>query len=133
MSRSNAQQKKAKILLYRIMPVCCENFEKVGAEIRHLGPKKLSYLFHLFALFSLSPAFLCILRCVLCFFLYLLVSVNIMGDVLGSYFSFCTFCVFGRFGCFCAFLGFQWQLGCFESNSELQGNQKDYIGCREGH
>ena len=26
----------------------CENFEKVGAEIRHLGPKKLSNFFSSF-------------------------------------------------------------------------------------
>ena len=94
------------------MLLCCENFEKVGAEIRHLRPKKLS---HFSALFSLSPTFLWVLRCVLWVFLYLLGSVNIMGDVYGSYFSFCTLCVF-------AFLGDLSVLAVFAHFLEFSGN-----------
>ena len=46
--------------------------------------------------------------------LYLLGSVNIMGDVHGSYFSFCTRCVFAFLGVlavFAHFLDFSGNLG----------------------
>ena len=55
-------KKKAKILLYRIIMVCCEDFEKVGAEIRPLGPKFFFLIFFIFCLpwlpFSLGLAVL---------------------------------------------------------------------------
>ena len=49
------------------------------------------------------------------FFLYLLGSKNIMGDVHGSYFSFCTLCVF-------AFLGVLGVLAVFAHFLDFGGN-----------
>ena len=67
------------------MPVRCENFEKVGAEIRPLGPKKLSHFFSsVFGVIFTQPNLF--VHSMVCFVvsLYLLGSVNIMGDVHGS-------------------------------------------------
>ena len=78
--------------------MCCENFEKVGAEIRPLEPKKLSHFFSVFGVIFTQPNFF--VHSTVCFVvsLYLLGSVNIMGDVHGSCFIFCTLCVFAFLG-----------------------------------
>ena len=81
--------------------VCCENFEKVGAETRPLEPKKLFHFFAFFVSFSLSPTCLCISWCFFCGLFIYFGSVYIMWDEHGSHFSFCTFCVLQ----FWAFLG----------------------------
>ena len=112
--------------------VCCEDFGKVGAEIRPLEPKKFfsSFFCILCVIFTQPDLFVHIMVFFCGLFIYF-GSVYIMWDEHGSHFSFCTFCdllfwafwaVFVQFGCSCAFFRFQWQFVCFESNSELKGN-----------
>ena len=82
--------------------VCCEDFEKVGAETRPLGPKKFfsSFFCILCVIFTQPDMFVHIMVFFCGLFIYF-GSVYIMWDEHGSHFSFCTFCVLQ----FWAFLG----------------------------
>ena len=98
--RIQCYTKKAKILLYRIIMVCCEDFEKVGAETRPLGPKKFFFhFFTFFVSFSLSPTCLCISWCFFVGFSFILGQYISCGMSMGhiSVFALFAFCSFGRF------------------------------------
>ena len=81
--------------------VCCEDFEKVGAETRPLEPKKLFHFFAFFVSFSLSPTCLCISWCFFVGFSFILGQYISCGMSMGHISVFCTFCVLQ----FWAFLG----------------------------
>ena len=104
--------------------VCCEDFEKVGAETRPLEPKKIFHFFAFFVSFSLSPTCLCISWCFFVGFSFILGQYISCGMSMGHISVFALLCfavlgVFRRFCCFCAFFRFHWQFGCFEGNSKL--------------
>ena len=89
--------------------------------------------------FHSARLFLGILRCFLWVFKSFGVSEHHGGWAWVTFqylhlFAFLKFWAFlAIFDVFGAFWGFQLRLGRFESNIELWGNEKDYIGCREGH
>ena len=79
--------------------VCCEDFEKVGAETRPLEPKKIFHFFAFFVSFSLSPTCLCISWCFFVGFSFILGQYISCGMSMGhiSVFALFVFCSFGRF------------------------------------